>query len=295
MNRKILLTMILISVACLVTLGAAAAAGWLYLNGRPQPAEKNQTIFQGITYLRDTRQSPRPMVVHVVKINLRESGISFLVTPGDPDADLPVKARTTSQFLDDYGVQLAINGDGFTPWHTNSLIDYYPHPGDPVDPVGFAASQGKVYSENPGSEPVLYISRRNRARFNSPLGGIYNAISGNAMLVEDGKALKGLDDSVQPRTAVALDQRQRQMIIVVVDGRQPNYSEGATLKELADIIVEFGGYTAMNLDGGGSTTLVMEGENGKAKLLNSPIDQHIPGRERAIGSHLGVFAGQADG
>jgi hypothetical protein len=289
MKRKVVLSVVLISLACLVVVGARMA-GWLWSTVRPQPAEKNQTLFEGITYLRDTRQSPRSMVIHVVKVNLRQKRLSFLVTPGDPEADLPVKARTTSQFLQDYGLQLAINGDGFTPWHTNNLLDYYPHPGDLVDPVGFAASKGQIYSQNPGNEPILYIARDNRARFNSPLGGIYNAVSGNAMLVEDGKVLKGLDDSVQPRTAIALDERRRQLIIVLVDGRQPNYSEGITLDELAKLIVEFGGYTAMNLDGGGSTTLVIEDSNGKAKVLNSPIDQYIPGRERTIGSHLGIYA-----
>lgn len=289
MKRKVVLSVVLISLACLVIVGARMA-GWLWSSVRPQPAEKNQTLFEGITYLRDTRQSPRSMVIHVVKVNLRQKRLSFLVTPGDPEADLPVKARTTSQFLQDYGLQLAINGDGFTPWHTNNLLDYYPHPGDLVDPVGFAASKGQIYSQNPGNEPILYIARDNRARFNSPLGGIYNAVSGNAMLVEDGKVLKGLDDSVQPRTAIALDERRRQLIIVLVDGRQPNYSEGITLDELAKLIVEFGGYTAMNLDGGGSTTLVIEDSNGKAKVLNSPIDQYIPGRERTIGSHLGIYA-----
>ena len=289
MKRKVVLSVVLISLACLVIVGARMA-GWLWSSVRPQPAEKNQTLFEGITYLRDTRQSPRSMVIHVVKVNLRQKRLSFLVTPGDPEADLPVKARTTSQFLQDYGLQLAINGDGFTPWHTNNLLDYYPHPGDLVDPVGFAASKGQIYSQNPGNEPILYIARDNRARFNSPLGGIYNAVSGNAMLVEDGKVLKGLDDSVQPRTAIALDERRRQLIIVLVDGRQPNYSEGITLDELAKLIVEFGGYTAMNLDGGGSTTLVIEDSNGKAKVLNSPIDQYIPGRERTVGSHLGIYA-----
>jgi len=289
MKRKVVLSVVLLSLACLVVVGARMA-GWLWSSVRPQPAEKNQTLFEGITYLRDTRQSPRPMVIHVVKVNLRQKRLSFLVTPGNPEADLPVKARTTSQFLQDYGLQLAINGDGFTPWHTNNLLDYYPHPGDLVDPVGFAASKGQIYSQNPGNEPILYIARDNRARFNSPLGGIYNAVSGNAMLVEDGKVLKGLDDSVQPRTAIALDERRRQLIIVLVDGRQPNYSEGITLDELGKLIVEFGGYTAMNLDGGGSTTLVIEDSNGKAKVLNSPIDQYIPGRERTIGSHLGIYA-----
>jgi hypothetical protein len=59
---------------------------------------------------------------------------------------------------------------------------------------------------------------------------------------------------------------------------------------LSDIILAYGGYTALNLDGGGSTTLVMEGASGEPVLLNSPIDNRIPGRERPVGSHLGVFA-----
>jgi hypothetical protein len=99
-------------------------------------------------------------------------------------------------------------------------------------------------------------------------------------------------DAPQPRTALAVDKSGRRLVIVVVDGRQPNYSEGATLAELAEILLAHGGYTGMNLDGGGSTTLVMEGRGGRPALLNSPVDQRIPGRARPVGNHLGVFAGE---
>ncbi|MDQ2693735.1 MAG: phosphodiester glycosidase family protein, partial [Chloroflexota bacterium] len=77
--------------------------------------------------------------------------------------------------------------------------------------------------------------------------------------------------------------------IVVVDGRQPFYSEGATFVELAEILIEQGAFMAMALDGGGSSTLVVEGENGAPRILNSPIDSLIPGRERPVGNHLGIY------
>jgi len=229
------------------------------------------------------------MVIHIITITLREKGISFLVTPGNPEDELPVEARTTSKFLDDFNLQLAVNGDGFTPWYSNNLLDYYPHSGDPVNPIGFAASQGLVYSQSTDDEPVLYISRTNRARFNNPIGGIFNAISGNLMLLRNGQRSSSLDNEPQPRTAIALDKKSRQLILVVVDGRQTGYSEGATLDELVDILIAHGAYNAMNLDGGGSSTIVMEGVNGKPILLNSPINNGIPGQERPVANHLGVF------
>jgi hypothetical protein len=265
------------------------------------------------------------MVIHTVIVDLKAPGISFLVTPGDPQAELPLQARSTSQFLQQFDVQVAVNGDGLTPWHYNNPIDYYPHTGDPVDPIGLAASRGVVYTEDTDDEPTLYISRTNQARFGTPTGKVYNAISGNVMLIQQGQSVVGTnvrlsnerqtekrqegrraggektgeeasleenlaEDLPQPRTAVALDKSGRRLIILVVDGRQPNYSEGATLEELAELLLAKGGHTGMNLDGGGSSTLAVEGANGRPAVLNSPIHQRIPGRQRPVGNHLGVYA-----
>lgn len=280
---------LLMGIACLVLVGGLVFA-WYTLGGHPQPAEKSQELFQGIYYSRQVRQSPRPMVIHVVQVDLRAEGISLLVTPGEPKAELPLTARTTSQFLEDFNLQLAVNGDGFTPWRSNSPLDVYPRNGDRVAPIGLAASQGVQYSDFTDNEPVLYIGRNNRAQFNNPGGKIYNAIAGNLMLVARGQILSGLDGETQPRTALAIDRRGRTLLILVVDGRQPGYSEGSTLAELAELILEFGGYQGMNMDGGGSSTLVRAGASGKAQVLNSPIDQGIPGRERVVGNHLGIYA-----
>jgi len=293
MNRKqSCLFLAFLSLCALMTmtlLGGLVGFNLLAFIPRPQPEPAKQVLFEGISYVREVRRSPRPMIIHVVAVNLRAPGIELIVTPGDPKAERSLKARTTSKFLDQFGVQIAVNGDGFTPWYSNNILDYYPHSGDPVEPIGFAASQGTVYSENLHEQPVLYFTRNNQARFGTPPGKIINAISGNLMLVQDGQILPSLEEAREPRTAIGLDKRGKSLIMVVVDGRQPGYSDGATLEELASILVAHGAYTAMNLDGGGSSSLVMD-QGGKATLLNSPINHGIPGWERPVGNHLGVFA-----
>jgi exopolysaccharide biosynthesis protein len=235
------------------------------------------------------------MVIHVITVDLRASGVALLVTPGDPEAGESLAARTTGQFLEEFELQVAINGDGCTPWYSNHILDYYPHPGDPIQPVGFAASKGTVYSQDTDAEPTIFLSRANQVTFSSPGGKVYNAISGNLMLIEKGFSQvdpqrSSGEDTPQPRTALAVEKGNRRLILVVVDGRQPNYSEGATLAELAGILLAHGGYTGMNLDGGGSSTVVIEGETGRPQVLNSPIDQGIPGRQRAVCNHLGIYA-----
>ncbi|HMD82685.1 MAG TPA: phosphodiester glycosidase family protein, partial [Anaerolineales bacterium] len=168
------------------------------------------------------------------------------------------------------------------------------HSGDPVTPLGFSASNGEVYSRgvvmSVGQRPTLYISRRNAISFNNPPGNIYNAISGDRMVVLKGQAAPYLnDEDVEPRTAIGMNRNGRYLYLVVVDGRQPFYSSGATLRELAQILIDEGVYIAMNLDGGGSSTLVIEGEDGQPVILNSPIDNYIPGRERPVANHIGIY------
>jgi hypothetical protein len=268
---------------------------WFWYTHRPVPESVQQALFEGITYVRDVRREPRPLIIHVVIVELDAPGIGFLVTPGDPTQDQPLRARKTSQFLAEFGVQVAVNGDFFKPWYSNTPWDYYPHVGDPVTPSGFASSRGVVYAADQMGQPTLYLSRDNRASFKEPVGEVYNAISGNTLIVQEGEVVDQLlshsyHSTLHPRTAIALDRDARRLVIVAVDGRQPNYSEGVTLAELAEIILAYGGSTALNLDGGGSTTLVAEGASGGPVLLNSPIDNRIPGRERPVGNHLGIYA-----
>lgn len=266
----------------------------LYYAGRPLPIETRQELYEGVVYYRRVHFMPQPMIAHIITVDLKSPGLRFIVTPPDYTGkreEYPLKARTSSQFLKEFGVQIAVNGDGFTPWYNNSLFDFYPHIGDPVKPNGFAASRGKPYSD--GIEPTLYISINNVVQFGSPRGKIYNAISGDRMLIIDGALAADLPDELPaPRSAIGYDHGPSKVIIIVVDGRQPFYSEGATLQGLAELLIYYGAEFAMNLDGGGSSTLVVSGPFGTAKVLNSPINNHIPGRERPVANHLGIFVGE---
>ena len=84
-----------------------------------------------------------------------------------------------------------------------------------------------------------------------------------------------------PRTAVAA-RADGSLLFVTVDGRDPGWSVGMSLAELSDLLLELGAVDAVNLDGGGSTTMVVRGET-----VNRPSD---PTGERANGDAILLFA-----
>src|SRR4030095_12049159 len=155
----------------LLLLGLCIGGYALYDRGRPAPLPIKQKLYDGVTYRRLIRVFPRPMIAHVLTIDTKTKGIEFLVTPPDSKTETPLKARTTSQFLREFNLQIAINGGGFSPWWSHSPADYYPHEGDPITPFGVTASNGNVYSAGDdtdiGTEPTLYIGRRNTLSFNN--------------------------------------------------------------------------------------------------------------------------------
>ncbi len=279
---------IILSLLALIALCLTGYA--FYDRGRPAPVPAKRVMFDdAVTYHRRVYYLPRLVIAHVLVVDTKAKGFRMLVTPPDNDEDAPLDARTTSQFLDEFGAQIAINGDGFYPWWSRGPLDYYPQPDDLVTPNGYAASNGKAYSEGESTDPVLYISRRGDLSFRKP-GRVFNAITGDRYLVLGGEKVGDLDNTERdPRTAIGFNKNGRWLFLVVVDGRQPFYSAGATFDELADILLAHGAHNGMSLDGGGSSTLVIEGADGKPVILNSPVDQYVPGRERPVANHIGIF------
>lgn len=285
---------IVLGILGLVVVLIVGIAVW-YFN-RPLPDEiSEQSIFEGITYSRIVDEQV-PLVYHVVSIDLTHPNIRFFATPADDIEGFDYAARTTSGFLEEFGLQVAINGDFFDPWFSYTPFHYYPKLGDGVNARGLSMTAGEIASTGyaPDLSGTLYITENNQASFSMPDTPIETAISGNLMVVNSGvyaitEASTYLTTR-HPRTAIALNEANDTMLLFVIDGRQPNYSEGATMPELAEIIIGHGGYTALNLDGGGSVTLVIEDENGNPQLLNSAIHSRIPYQERPIANHFGVYA-----
>lgn len=101
------------------------------------------------------------------------------------------------------------------------------------------------------------------------IGGTPRLIRNGVISIENEKEFnrEGFASERHPRTAVGFDETNQRMYFVVVDGRQPGYSIGMTLPELAAFLRELGCTQAINLDGGGSSTLVVRGE-----VVNRPSD-----------------------
>ena len=103
--------------------------------------------------------------------------------------------------------------------------------------------------------------------------GVKVAVSGSAQLLRDGRL--ATDDNVElhPRTAIGIDADHHQLHLLVVDGRSES-SSGATLVQVADLLSTLGDENALNLDGGGSSTLVAPDANGVQGVRNTPSDGH---------------------
>ncbi|MEP0841674.1 MAG: phosphodiester glycosidase family protein [Phycisphaerae bacterium] len=246
-------------------------------------------VFIGVEMCRGSTTRPRPVQMRALRVDLKEPTIDLLVTPSNGRAPKEVNARTTAEFLAEFKCQAAINGSFFAPLATR--------PADPQDVSGLSISRGDVYSP-PNRFDALLFSKDRRAWIDpAPVdpAGAYNALAGDTALLIDGQySVKPTDTRPivvvhHPRSAAGISRDGRYLILMTIDGRQPGYSEGASKAEAAEWLKRLGAWDAINLDGGGSSTLVLEGPDGKPLVLNQPCGPP-PGTLRRVANHLGVFA-----
>ena len=123
-----------------------------------------------------------------------------------------------------------------------------------------------------------------------------DAVGGFPVLLGDSVLSPGLDSAGgqnfgpvrHPRTAVGIAAGGRRLLLVTVDGRQTPYSDGMTLRELAEFFRTLGVANAINLDGGGSTTFVVRQRDGTYAIANRPSDRE---GERPVANALAVVGG----
>lgn len=125
-----------------------------------------------------------------------------------------------------------------------------------------------------------------RLRWSIGWENVYDAIGGMPILVQDGRVVAETCSSAfcrrNPRTAIGWTASGR-VLLVVIDGRQPRWSVGSALGELARLMVDLGTVYALNLDGGGTSAMWVDGE-----LVNRPSD----GQQRSV-TYLGARPSRA--
>jgi hypothetical protein len=235
------------------------------------------TPYPGVTHIRRVTSTQR---IHVVKIDLTAKTIRLRATR-------PPGGDTVPTFASDYGVHVAINGDFGTrtsPWKTS----------------GLAMGDGDVWSNTADGtlEGFTAIGRDNRVEIrppaevlSAPEDWMSEIVGGRPLVVDEGVALDPVPPwsrdgcsphfcQPEPRSAIGLTQDGKTLILATIDGRYSG-AAGMTSKEVGTLMAGFGAWRAINIDGGGSTTLVIKSEGG---VVNSPSD----GCCRVVSNHLGV-------
>ena len=262
--------------------------------------------FRGVTLRGLLLEDPRPLVIWVAEIDLAAEGVSFRVTPGngDPngseegDPNGETTRQTTLEFLKQQNAQLAVNATFFG----MSTQD--------TDNIGLVVSDGVLVSPFRGDWPSINIDSDNRIHIVRGLHDtyqvtsrgqrvdLYNAVTGSDQIVTHAKATtdnREFSTTLHPRTAIGFT-ADKKLVLATVDGRQPGVSEGMSLLELATLMLQLGCVQALNLDGGGSTTMVIA--DPKPRILNTPSSKNQEGEYgvlRSNGTNLAVFADRNPG
>lgn len=243
------------------------------------------------------------MVAQVLELDLTRSDLALITTPPNPAGGMEFIAKRTTRFLDETGAIAAINASYFLPFAGGSPggEDYYPREGQPASASGAVIANGAVVSPVETDldirvNAIVCFERLAIAIADGqacPAGFSSGVAAGPRLLAEgERRSFAAFDNryasTPQPRTAIGVSADGRRGWMVVVDGRQKGYSDGATLQALTDLFVELGASNAINLDGGGSATLVVEGASGEPRILNRPVHTDTPGRERPVANHIAL-------
>lgn len=255
-----------------------------------------------------------PLRAWYVKVDLRADDVRLAVLHSD-DSD---GRETATSFAYDEGACVVLNGGYFrmdlTPSPpiglllVDSVMVQEPTPSVLRDEVSYPVARAAVGVDTSGAADITWVAATDsglvsiepppRNREGSPVDSldrstasawpVRDAVSAGPSLISNGRIEITVDEEVffgssipdiHPRSAIGRT-AEDEIIMLVVDGRQ-SVSRGVDLEELARIMLDLGSVEAMNLDGGGSSALVVDGIR-----LNRPSGRDA---EREISSAVAVF------
>jgi exopolysaccharide biosynthesis protein len=261
--------------------------------------------FRGVVHITRQLTIPRAVTLHIVTIDLTDPGVHLKLTaPGGPRETV---RETTLAFMNRERAQIAINGHFFLPFPSTDLN---------ADVIGLAASEGNLYSscELPAQSyaivanaPAINFDRLNRAsivRCSDGTSALWNALAGSAQIITNGVVTipvyrdqqnpegqltpsaeysnqRSWYDLPRARTAIGLTRNVQLLVLLAVEAGRNAETSGMTVGEVARLLLrDYAVYNAINLDGGGSTSLAIDG-----RLVTSG--------SREVASSLAIFAERA--
>jgi exopolysaccharide biosynthesis protein len=270
--------------------------------------------FEEVTFRADQRHDPDERM-YVLTVDLTDPDVSISVATAGPDPDGEGPWQTTlrpvREIAEREGFDIAINASYFEIVRGSTTR---PIPEEAAERSGAPATQplqqgGYVYdiwASNVGWTMIdgkLLTPRRNldwpivafgndgkvaMGNVEQLPAGAKHIITGNGMVLEDGHPPASFKSNLvarHPRTVLGIDKTGTKLTILTLDGRRPGVSVGMTGAELAKEMQRLGCWDAINLDGGGSTTLLIrDPQTRQLHLINHPSD----GNQRAVSDAIGI-------
>jgi uncharacterized iron-regulated membrane protein len=281
--------------------------------------------YAGLTYFDRTAITPRPLHTHVIQVDLSTPGIRFTLTP--PSGDRETERQTTVEFVKSQHAQAGINGHFFLPFPSTDKAAWLIGLAASEGRVFSAFESPEQSFALVADAPAINIERANRAsivhRDPSKSDGLHvlepvelwTTIAGSAQIVTDGRVTIPLYkdeqhpngvltpgsprnynnaqswyDAINARSAIGISRDGRTLTLFTVDAQGD--SKGMTIGEAAAMLIgTYGVWNALNIDGGGSTSLVLtDPVSGVPTLVNHSSDNPAG---RSVGSSLAVFAAKS--
>ena len=246
------------------------------------PWKDAEKLFPGIKLIKLDKTEPRLMKIHIVRVDLKDGKYGFFTTPkpaewgqnmpeeNAKDLKIVTRRQSAKAFMKQahqpkkeggYGVDMlvAVNASPWTPWKEPWNHKFACH-------MGLTVAQGEILDTNDLGRPSFIVYKNGKVDFRTDKNkatiknkDLYISVPGFAVILDNGTITPWAadDKSVHPRTGYGLSKDRRYLYFIVVDGRQKDYSIGATTGEIAQLLKEYGAEDALNMDGGGSTTLAV--------------------------------------
>jgi len=229
----------------------------------------------GIEFREEHRTEPRPLAIFAVSIDMKERAndpIKVVAVPApQPEGVEKAEAILTNPLTlaEKNNVLVFLNTNPFAAIPGETRNGWYS--GQPVDVCGTVVSESRQISPDQQRYESFWVDRQGKVHMGSwQENEIAEGVAGFARILKEGTLATVSGNDLHPRSAVGYDSANQKLWFLVVDGRQEGYSEGVTTRELADLLLELGCSDGINLDGGGSSVLIVKNQEEKWKVINRP-------------------------